>query len=117
MELWRPVPNDSRYEVSDLGRVRRLYKTRGPRILSPAPNDDGYLKLSLGRARQEYVHRLVAQAFHGTPNDPDMTVDHVDFDKRHNHARNLRWLTLAQNAARHEAWELDQMWHGRRRAA
>jgi len=112
-EQWRPIDDAPHYEVSDRGRVRRVWKN-GPKILKAAPNDCGYFKVSLGRARQAYVHRLVCAAFNGPAPTDEHTVDHLDFNTRNNRADNLRWLTLQENACRHHPAELDAWW-GRQR--
>lgn len=43
------------------------------------------------------VHQVVATAFHGTPEDPNMVVDHIDTNRCNNRPENLRWLTRLEN--------------------
>lgn len=66
-ETWKPVVGASRYEVSDLGRVRSLGSRA--RILSLSPNSAGYLVVGItfndGRSTSRTVMSLVAEAFIG----------------------------------------------------
>lgn len=43
------------------------------------------------------VHQVVATAFHGVPEDPNMVVDHIDTNRCNNRPENLRWLTRLEN--------------------
>lgn len=43
------------------------------------------------------VHRIVATAFHGEPQDSHYVVDHIDTNCRNNRPENLRWLTRLEN--------------------
>ena len=43
------------------------------------------------------VHQVVATAFHGVPDDPNMVVDHIDTNRCNNRPENLRWLTRLEN--------------------
>lgn len=72
-EEWRSIEGyEGIYEVSSIGRVRRLdgtdYSGRQPisgHLISPKKCSGGYLQvcLSYGIAKQFLVHRLVANAF------------------------------------------------------
>lgn len=99
-ESWRPVADCDAYEVSDRGNVRRVKPGRGTRtgLLKLSERGDGYLEVSIcvdGRSRRQTVHRLVAQAFLGLPDDLD--VDHRDADRSNNDVFNLRPCTKADN--------------------
>ena len=92
-EVWRNIGGFSRYEVSNLGRVRR-----GQKIMTACPDTAGYLRVSmtddLGQARQRSVHILVAKAF--LPNPKELpTVNHKDLDKNNCQADNLEWRSRA----------------------
>lgn len=43
------------------------------------------------------VHRIVAAAFHGIPDDSQMVVDHIDTNRANNRPDNLRWVTKVEN--------------------
>lgn len=49
------------------------------------------------------LHRLVAHAFHGAPPTRKHVAHHIDGNPRHNAARNLEWLSQAENTRRHFA--------------
>lgn len=44
------------------------------------------------------VHQIVATAFHGTPDDPHMVIDHRDTNRCNNRPENLAWVTRLENA-------------------
>ncbi len=44
------------------------------------------------------VHQIVATAFHGTPENTNMVVDHFDTNRCNNRPENLRWVTRLENA-------------------
>jgi len=108
-EIWKPVKSlGGVLDVSSLGRVRRIsrpltykdgrYGMLTPGILNGAITKVGYRVVSVG-SQKLYVHRLVAEAFHGTPQD-DMaykTVNHLNGDKLDNRPENLQWATYKTN--------------------
>lgn len=80
------------YLVSDHGRVRSL---KSWVFMSPCPNEDGYPIICCyinGKGVIKFVHRLVAHAFLGEPEE-GQEVDHKDQDKTNNSVDNLRWAT------------------------
>jgi hypothetical protein len=98
IENWRAVPDtDGRYEVSDLGRVRRR-TADGTIPILPHRYGPGYLGVTVA-SRSRYVHELVALAFLG-PRPDGYEVDHVDGHRQNNKATNLEWVTPGQNQRR-----------------
>ena len=108
-EIWLPIEGyENLYEVSNLGRVRRLesvvtskngvtQKVSG-KILKPRVVQ-GYLRVNLcknGIRRSYYIHRLVSTAFIPNP-DKKPQVNHIDEDKTNNTAENLEWCTAKEN--------------------
>ncbi|ANV88514.1 NUMOD4 motif-containing HNH endonuclease [Picosynechococcus sp. PCC 7117] len=116
-ERWKPIKDyEGFYEVSNLGKVRSVTRTvikayksgkRTPVIyqskeLSQATDRHGYQYVILHRERRGKrfdVHRLVAQAFIGDPPDPKAVVHHKDGSRDNNRARNLEYVSHAQNIA------------------
>lgn len=110
-EEWREVPDSNGiYEVSNLGRVRSLdrYVYAGPKagrriakgkILQQQVDDLGRCKVGLvGMEKENWrVHRLVAIAFLGLPDDPTLEVCHIDGNASNNALSNLRWDTRSSN--------------------
>lgn len=97
-EYWKIVDANPNYEVSTLGRVRRI---DGLPIKS-CLNNSGYMSCVItnrsrpNKAQNLLVHRMVAIAF--IPN-PEMkrTVNHIDGNKSNNNIANLEWNTYREN--------------------
>lgn len=109
-ETWKPIDGyEGLYEVSNMGRVKRLDSSVASRwgktrihkgsILKPIPDKDGYLKKQLyknGKGKYCFIHRLVANAFIENPKGK-LQVNHKDGNKSNNHAENLDWVTQSEN--------------------
>lgn len=102
-EAWRPVVGfEGIYEVSNLGRVKRVKagkRTRIGRVLTPRPAS-GYYHVALYRSGTRFdikVHVLVALAFVSGHSD-GLEVNHMNGLKTDNRAANLEWVTTAANA-------------------
>ena len=113
-EIWKDIEGyEGRYQVSNLGRVRRLaytYKKNNrwgefdykatPGIARYWVGKDGYQHIKLCKAdstKQSFlVHRLVAMAFvEGYQDGYD--VNHKDENKQNNRADNLEWVKHVDN--------------------
>lgn len=102
-ERWLPIVGyEGWYEVSDLGRIKRVAAGRGStvgRILRDQDHRDGRRSITLKRSREQHtflVHRLVAAAFHPIPDYP-CEVNHKDGQPANNRADNLEWVTKSEN--------------------
>lgn len=107
-EEWRPVLGyEGLYEVSELGRIRRLTFVNGttnhtyptPRVIPPKAKGRGYVSVNLhrdGRSSTRTVHRVVAEAFHG-PKPDGTECAHLNGVRHDNRAVNLRWVSRKEN--------------------
>lgn len=99
VEIWRPAPGHPHYEVSDLGRVRRV----GGRPRATCAGEFGHRGLVVYEPHRKpskvWVHRLVCEAFHGSAPTDGMHAAHGNGNPADNRAVNLRWATPTENAA------------------
>lgn len=105
-EIWKKIPGHPNYSASSEGRIRN---DRNGHILKPkrSPSRGGeYWKVDLGkssnkaenkRKRNQYIHHLVALAFHGTRGEQ---VDHVNSDRTDMSAENLEPTSRLENMRR-----------------
>lgn len=107
MEIWKDVIGyEGLYQVSSFGNVRALPRERianggiyiSKQKLLKACTDCGYKKVVLtkdGFRSTKKVHRLVASAFLG--DNPNLCVNHIDFNKSNNNLNNLEWVSVLEN--------------------
>lgn len=113
-EQWKSVVGYKYlYEVSDMGRVRRIGKKEGAvvgRILRPWKTSKGYLTVSVydghNHKTNKNIHRLVAKAFIGSPPVGKKEIRHLDGNPANNYVYNLAWGNGDENRA-------DMVRHGR----
>lgn len=110
MEIWKEIKGfEGYYEVSDLGRVRRLDRYdygcgyarfyKGRILKNLTYKTTGYLHVQLcksGTIVNKSVHRLVAEAFIPNPDNLPQ-VNHKDEDKSNNCVDNLEWCDVTYN--------------------
>lgn len=105
-EIWKPIAVkgfESKYEVSNLGRVKSIgtYNTCKRDVLVPMIDTSGYEHVMLfsdGVRKDISVHRLVALTFIPNPNGLRY-VNHKDKNIGNNNVGNLEWCTNAYNLA------------------
>jgi hypothetical protein len=100
-EIWKPIPGWSSYEVSTLGRVRRVTRGQGARvghILRPGGKIYPSVVLNQdGKQRQYKTAVLVLMAFVG-PRPKGLECCHEDDNPKNSELENLRWDTHKENA-------------------
>ena len=110
-EEWKDIKGyESVYQISNLGRVKRIagkclskansYRTVTESILTTFPNKTRhnyiYVNLNNNGLKQFRVSRLVAIHFIDNPNNlPE--VNHIDGNKNNNCVTNLEWCTQLEN--------------------
>jgi len=94
-EIWKPIPFNTDYSVSNLGRVRN----KRAAILRQQINHAGYPRCYpyyLGKKTCYFTHKLVALAFIDNPlNKP--FINHINGVKTDNYPNNLEWCTHKEN--------------------
>lgn len=113
-EVWKAIKGyEGFYEVSDIGRVKRLpidVMQYNPQLNKNIPIkypvkylkfDDckGYSRVTLSKDNKQerfQVHRLVAEAFIANSEDKPC-VNHSDNDRKNNRVSNLQWVTHMEN--------------------
>jgi len=117
MEIWKDVIGyEGIYEVSNLGFVKRVSKTRGVNLkyrgeyyLNAMDNGKGYLRVKLsnnGYSKRVMLHRIIAEAFIDNPNNKKC-VNHINHNRKDNRIENLEWCTHSENtlhAVKHGRW-------------
>jgi hypothetical protein len=102
-EEWRDTVGLDGYQVSDLGRVRRIKRAGGAKagyVLKTPLDTTGYPMVHLwvlGIRYARKVHRLVAEAFLGPKPTPEHEVAHWDGNPLNPKLKNLRWATHKEN--------------------
>lgn len=117
-ECWRPAKGlEGFYEVSDLGRLRRVAPGKNAKVgsirrLSVGSNGYASAVVFLGDKAPHtvYLHRLVALTFLGDPPPGKPQVNHKNGVKTDNRASNLEWVSQSENM-RHAQSALG--WKGR----
>ena len=90
--------NFEKYEVFEDGRIWS-YKTK--RFLKPILDKDGYQLVHLSdnecKIKNYYVHRVVYEAFTGSPIPQNMQINHRSEVKTENFFENMELVTPKQN--------------------
>lgn len=82
--------------VSNRGRVKNI----DGKVLKAKTTQKGYLAVRVKAKKAVFIHRLVMETWRPIPNPEEMTVDHLDHNKRNNDIRNLEWVTEKENHKR-----------------
>ena len=105
-EIWRVLPSNENYLISDLGRVQVLprigkdgRKLKG-KMLKPCLSDKGYLSVNIGQSPKP-VHQLVAEAFlDHKPCGHKIVVDHINNVPTDNRLINLQLISHRENLSK-----------------
>ena len=95
-EIWKPFPLDTKYTVSNLGRIKyegKIQKQKDEKIQ--------YVTLADDNLRKDYVYNFVAYTFLGKIEDDGMHVHHITNDGYYNTTENLILLTQEEHSYVH----------------
>jgi hypothetical protein len=95
LEIWKPIQDCYKYEISNLGRVKNI---KTGKYLKSKIRQDGYENITLyinNKPKTFKTHRLIAQAFIPNPENKP-TVNHIDRNKSNNSISNLEWATMSE---------------------
>lgn len=93
-ELWKTIPREPLFEVSNLGRIRNKQTKNLHQGTDKGKN--GYMVVSI--LNKPYrIHRLVMEAFEPVENSDTLSVDHINGIRSDNRLENLRWMSLDEN--------------------
>lgn len=102
-EIWKPlkIPAKNKYEISNLGNLRRPLVKRSPykyykHDISPKMYHRVRIYISTGKSKRFLVHRLVAMHFIDNPDNKPFVL-HNDNNPHNNCANNLRWGDQSEN--------------------
>ena len=84
-----------RVYVSNLGHFKDEHK----KLIAPKVQQNGYLVIKTPYGFK-LAHRLVMMTWKPIPNAEELTVDHLNHNKRNNELTNLEWVTAEENYIR-----------------
>lgn len=94
IERWK-WNKEFRIYVSNMGNFKDEYKKNIPVRI----NRGGYVMIKTPYGNK-LAHRLVMMTWQPIPNAEDLTVDHLNHNKRDNSVYNLEWVTVDENLKR-----------------
>ena len=94
VERWK-FNKDYGVYVSTLGNFKDRHKRRLPIKIR-----DGYCYIETEIGKWKSAHRLVMLTWKPIPNAEELTVDHLNHNKRENTIYNLEWVSEAENQRR-----------------
>lgn len=114
MEQWKQTHIRPDYEVSNLGRLRRIKRSKkyikkyNIELYSyiDGMNNGKYIQVFIrpnkkGKSKIILLHRLIAETFIANPNNKEF-VNHKDGNKLNNRVDNLEWVTHKENCIHRE---------------
>lgn len=97
IERWKYNPTFELW-VSTRGRIRNKSKAD----IAPKVMRNGYMTVHVYGSLNKWMclHRVVMLTWRPTPEAEELTVDHLDHNKRNNALSNLEWVSLEENRRR-----------------
>lgn len=96
MEMWKTIPYETLYEVSENGKIRN--KETG-HIKSTRFDKYGYPRVTLYPSGKTYtIHRLIMTSFYSKEEWKEH-INHIDNNRSNSTLSNLEWCTAKENVA------------------
>lgn len=99
IERWKYSPKYKCY-VSNMGHI----KTKEGKDRKLQITDKGYMRFKYrnedGKQKGVFVHRVVMETWCPCENMDELTVDHLNHNKRDNSVKNLEWVSYGENQRR-----------------
>jgi predicted XRE-type DNA-binding protein len=102
-EEWRTIKEFTNYQISNLGRIKRIVpdKYNRPLIMLKIQKDkNGYSYVELKNesiTKKKKIHRLVLMSFKPIDTSELFQCNHIDGNKQNNCIYNLEWVTASEN--------------------
>lgn len=93
----------------------RIWSKISDRYLAALFNSHGYAKTNLKKDRKMinfFLHRLLVQHFLPEIWDPEMVVNHKDYDRTNNRLENLEMVSRSMNSSDQNKSGLSSKYHG-----
>jgi hypothetical protein len=97
LEEWRGIIDFNNYEISNLGRVKRVQTGVFLRSYIGTTGYRYFTLYALGYHKNKSLHRLIAEAFIPNPENKK-TVNHKDGNRLNNNLDNLEWMTSSEQS-------------------
>lgn len=93
----------------------RVWSLISDRYLSSTPGPPGYAQCTLysgGRKRPCEIHRLLIEHFKPDEWDPELVVNHKDYNRANNNLSNLEMISAYRNRSDHDKSSTTSKFHG-----
>jgi hypothetical protein len=114
-----PVIGYPRYEIhycSAWPAQGRIWSLISDKYLSSSPSPGGYAQCTLyapgGRKRPCEIHRLLIEHFKPEVWDPELVVNHKDYNRSNNNLSNLEMISAYRNRSDHDKSSTTSQYHG-----
>lgn len=91
--ILQEIPSLPNYFATSDGQI---WSDKSQKFLKQHVNSNGYMRLACDK-KSYYVHRLIAEAFLGSPPDEKSQINHKNEDRTDNRVDNLEWCSQSYN--------------------
>jgi hypothetical protein len=96
-EIWKPINGYSKYEISNLGRIKNTHYVN--HYLNGTTANTGYVVVGLYKNKKQkffLLHRLLGEHFIPNPENK-IQMNHKNGIKTDNRLENIEWVSGSQN--------------------